>query len=677
MRPSVFRYGAQRFLNRHCYRPYNNRYTEIKPDEDWQSALVKARFPRPTKTHSTLKFVVQRLHHSTLGHGVRINEESLDQHNECIDIELGSDNGLQGNQKQASLERVSGLSDTLIGPTSAEVFRQRTWDALQQRLAHELLPAILHMSQDLGYMKSLPSTTFIEILTILHPKDRIGNRKDIYRDLHPRMVEQLGTSQLHDIFAEYTFKIRELVRRRLRAGSALGIEEWKCLLQTVASVGDGVAALEIWTDMVNCKIEPDLACYNLYFEARCWSGAHLPLERHRLRVIPATLRLRRPHKPGSGHLQRLDSFQVGPGGLKDETTKMFAIMVDRGIVANEKTFCLLMIALSREGDLQGVKSILRRVWDVDVDSILEGNQDSREPTNLTRDSPLYPRPSILYAIAHIFGSNNELATALRIVDYVSRRYSIIIQTRVWDELLEWAHVLSRRRNAVRRHDGASSGQLPTQSVESLWNIMISAPYNIPPTMRMLDYYCRNLFKRQKLQPMLKQMRAGLALYRSQAAEYAALRRLHGITLAEQRDWVELSRIETPNEELVLATLTEYRNFLMVSRWFRFLLHGRRWARDLDRIIIWERQELPNAIREFWHFRTRPVIRYYISTCEVELAAVEDEEHLTQRSQPGVEESWFHKFNGKLKRRFLRLRKRHGSRQFRRLKSGIEQKGCPH
>lgn len=671
MRPSFLRYGVQRFSNHHCYRPHNTTNAGIKSDEHWQFTLVKARFPRPTNTYSRLNFGVQRSHYFTLRHSVRIGEELTDQHSESIDAELDSDDWFQGNEKQASSERTLGLPDNLIRPTSAEVFRQRVWDALQKRLAHKLLPAILDASQDPGYMELLPSTTFIEILTILHPKHHIASLKDIYRDLHPNKVEQLGTSQLHDIFAEYTSKLREIIRRRLRAGRTLGIEEWRLFLQAAASVGDGVTALEIWTDMVNRKIEPDLACYNFYFEARCWSGAYLPLERHRLRVIPATLRLRRLHKPGLGHLQRLDGFQVGPGGLKDETTKMFGIMVDRGIVANEHTFRLLMIALSREGDLQGVKSILKRVWDVDVDSILEGHQDSGEPSNLAKDSPLHPKPSTLYAIAHIFGSNSELPTALRIVDYVSRRYSIVVQTRVWGELIEWAHVLSSRRNAVRRHDGASSGQLPIKTVESLWNTMVSAPYNKRPNMRMLDYYCRNLFKRQMLHPMLEQMRAGLALYRYQATEYAALRRLHGISLAEQRNWLELSRIETSNQELALATLTEYRNFLMFSRWLRLLLSGRRWAGELDRTVVWERQELPNAIREFWHFRPRPVIRYHISTGEVELTPIEDERHNTRQAQQGVEGSHFLKFNGRLKRTFLRHRRRLGSRQLSSVKARIK------
>lgn len=663
MRLLFFRYGASRFLNRYCYIAHIHTYPGILYDRIRQPTIAAAHSPQTTNTLSTLSYGGPSLHYNVTGDGVRTVADPEDQCTNPVGSALKSNNRLQENHKQAFSKMTLDLPDSLRGPTSTDIARQRVREMLEQKLPHELLPAVLDASQDPGYMKSLPSTTFIEILEVLHPRYFVADFKHIYKDLHPSQVEAFGTAQFHTIFAAYTSKIRQIVARRLRAGRDSGIEEWRSLLQWVAYVGDGVTALDIWTDMVNRKIWPDLVCYNLYFRARCWSGASLPLERHRLRVIPKTLQLRRFRKAGQGHLQRLSGFQVGPGGLKDEVTRMFAVMVNRGIMADAETFGLLMTALSREGDLQGVKSVLKKVWDIDVDKILGGDQVPERPTDLPTRSPLYPTADTLYAIAHVYGSNNELPTALRLVDFVSRKYSIAIPPRVWDELLEWAHVLSSPRRAARKEDGTSQGRLPLKSVESLWNTMVSAPYNIRPNMRMYNHYCSNLFKRQMLHAMLYQMRAGLAFYRVQATEYADLRRLHGISSAEfseEPNWRDHSDIEFSHQEIALGALTEYRNFLMVSRWFRLLLGGSRWAGELDRIVIWERQELPNAVREFWHFRSRAGIQYHIATGRVEIAADEDNDRNNRRPQHGFDGSHFRTFKGfnmRLKRKLHRAGRR--------------------
>ena len=660
MRLSFLRYGALRFQYRYRYRAHLQRSTGTTADEHQQSTLVGARCPNATTALLPLDPAGQRLQYRTLTYGAPTGGNLTDHHTGSVEIEPENDDGSQKGLKQAFPDRFLSLRESLIGSASVNASRQRVWDALQQRNPHKLLPAFLDASQDPVYLRLLPSTTFIEILELLHPTHFVADFKKVYRDLHPSQIAYSGSPQLEEVLTEYTSNVRKIIRRRISARGTSGIEEWRFLLQSVASIGDGVTALEIWTDMVNRKIEPDLACYNLYFEARCWSGAYLPLERHRLRVIPRNPQLRNTLKAESQHLQKLLGFRVGPGGLKDEITRMFAVMVDRGISADAKTFGLLMIALSREGDLQGAKAILNKVWNVDVDSILAGQQDPVQPTKLTRKSPLYPTTTTLHTIAHIFGSNNELPTALRIVDYVSRKFSITIGPEVWDELLEWTYVLSSKRRAVRGHDGASRGQLPLKSVESLWDIMVSAPYNIRPDMRMHNYYCINLSKRQMLHPMLHQMRAGLALYRIHATAYSELRRLGGKDIVESQEQDSSPTLAYTNisrQEITLGFLTEYRNFLMVSRWFRLLLAGIRLGGVLDRIITWERQELPNAIREFWHFRPRPFIQYHIATGTVKIASIENEASVTNRPKKGYDGGHFRTFNMRTKNKFRRARLR--------------------
>ena len=626
MRLSFPRFNPLRFQSHSYYTARIHTHTGTASDNHRQLTLTGAHPPQATSVSLVLRSSGRRLIYNALADNVQVHEEPTAPFIACVGSE-SNNYELQGG-KQALSDVALSSNEDLDGPKSGAVAQRKVWDALQQRLPHELLRVMLDASQDLGYMKSLPSTTWIEILEILHPRHFVAELKKIYRDLHPNQVEALGTPQLNGVFAYYTSSVRKIIDRRLHAREESGIEEYRFLLQVVASVGDGATALEIWTEMVDCKVEPSLECYNLYFEARCWSGAYLPKERHKMRMIPYILELRRPRKSEFEHVQRLQGYQTGLAGVKDEVRRMFTIMVNRGIMADVKTFGLLMVGLSREGDTKGVKSILKSVWDVDVDSVLQKDQDPQKPTNLARESPLYPTSATLHTIAHIFGSNNELGTALRVVDYVSRRYSVAIDTRVWDELLEWAYVLSSRRHGRRKEDGASRGQLPLKSIERLWSTMVSPPYNIRPNMRMHNYYCINLYNRQMLDEMLRTMQAGLALYWSQAAKYEELRHLYGMNSSqpsEERNRGTPPSIEFSHRDIALGALTEHRNFLMVSRWCRLLLGGSRWGGELDRILVWERQGLPNAIREFWHFRPRPVIWYHIATGKVELTVDEDME----------------------------------------------------
>ena len=611
-----------RFQSRYCYTADTHFHTETTSDDQWQPTPTGTHPPLPTNGSSIPKSSGRRLIHNALANGNRIDEEPAAPNKAYVKSDL-SDSELH-EQMPAFSNTARSPYDGSAVPASAEITQREVWSAVHQRLPHELLRALIDASQHPGYLKSLPSTTFIDILEILHPEEFVAGARKIYRDLHPSQVEALGVSQLHDVFAYYMINLRQIIEKRLVEGGKTAIEEWRFLLQLAASTGDGDVALVIWTDMVNRDIKPDLDCYNLYFKARCWSGAYLPQERHKLRVIPYNLELRRARKYEAGHVQRLQGYRTGPAGVKDEVKRMFTFMVNRGIMADAKTFGLLMIGLSREGDMTGVNSVLKRVWDVAVDSVVQQDQDPKKPASLARESPLYPTSDTLHTVAHIFGSNNELGTALRVVDYISRRYSITIGPRVWDELFEWAYVLSTPRYGVRKEDGASSGQLPLKSIERLWDTMVSPPYNVRPNMRMHNYYCVNLWHRQMLDEMLRIMRAGLALYRSHAAGYEELRHFHGMTSTEpfeERNMSSALSIMFSHQNIALGALIEHRNFLMISRWLRLLLGGNRWAGEVDRILVWERQELPNVVREFWHFRPRPIMSYYIATGKVEITTV--------------------------------------------------------
>ena len=185
-------------------------------------------------------------------------------------------------------------------------------------------------------------------------------------------------------------------------------------------------------------------------------------------------------------------------------------MIESGTTPDETAYGNLITALAREGDIQGVKAVLMRVWSIDVGSVCARGSSNTIP--LKPDSPMYPSSELLFKVGHAFGSNNDVSTALRLVDLFSRRFNIQITSFVWEELLNWTFTLSTRRYKLRKSDGAQLGQLSAVTVEDMWNVLIGEPYKCQPTLAMYDWMIRSQRRRDRLLPTLGYMLEGLQIH---------------------------------------------------------------------------------------------------------------------------------------------------------------------
>ena len=163
--------------------------------------------------------------------------------------------------------------------------------------------------------------------------------------------------------------------------------------------------------MKRAEVHPNLDCYDYYFEARCWLNDYYVDKRQKLRVVTWTMILRNPR-----HRKRLSESKIGAGGLKAIVSSDFAIKIEPGIMADVKSFMLIVTIFTKDGDVDGAKSILQQVWDVDSDVLSEPDEDSARLNGLHRESPLYPDEVFLWTLAHNFGANNDIPSALRVVD---------------------------------------------------------------------------------------------------------------------------------------------------------------------------------------------------------------------------------------------------------------------
>ncbi|MCJ1290706.1 hypothetical protein MMC34_002248 [Xylographa carneopallida] len=506
----------------------------------------------------------------------------------------------------------------------------------------------------------LPGTTFIEILRAIDPGKFLDQYKDIFHDFQTYRVGHLprGVRSLEQVFAHFGAAVKLILSRWRGVDRSFGIVEYRLLLKIARTVGDGKMAKAIFDNMRADRVQTDTLCYNYFFEARAWSRGFDSRERWKFRVIPRNIDLRQTGKAQKARGFR--GYEAGYHGIRDETIQYFDRMRLSGIETDVDTFGQLMLAMAREGDIDGVNFVLNRIWDVAVDSILREDDSSLLFENqLAPSSPLYPNQNLLFTIAHIFCINNQVPTALRVVDVFSRKYAVEINMKTWEELFEWTFVLATRRYGKAKDDGSELGQLPLASVENLWATMVAEPYNIKPTMPMYNRRIRTLWKRQMYDEMFHAMQAGRKLHkfqqerlqrkainwqrRNQEGKYTdevILDRegdksvdrntvspataddeniLEGTDVREHMTNLdfESSGIMTYKEaSLECARIHECRDFNMVSRWARLFMAGSRWLPSNERDLNWERIGAPNAIGNFWYYRPGHGFRYSIATGEI-------------------------------------------------------------
>lgn len=541
------------------------------------------------------------------------------------------------------------------------------YSALRTGNPHTVLKALSDQAKMVGFYNtrpfwiSMPAATFSEVLRCIDPKHFVGRYQELHKEMSPRLAKQLGISEAIDLQAGYykfctvfLENIKSILEARHLEHPAT-LSDYKYLLQCARATGNRDLAEYTWRKLTSREEDGkatdvlpslDADCYNSYLWTKCWNDTTNPLLRFRLRVIPENFA---PRNWESLPPYTLKGHKVGGSGIRAQVALHFRSMVEAGISGNEETFCLMMVSNAREGEMSAVASILRRVWNIDLQQLLTLNDlELPSPKGYRRDSPFYPTGMLLYTIAHAFGINNQIPTALRLIDYISGQYSIPIPTNVWNELLAWTFVLSVKPKTRKRHGelvntGKEIGQLPLEAVTSLWDTMVSKPYSVKPTLEMYNRLISNLHYRQRygeMQIRMEEARRVLKddirnLSHKQAIFNATTRRPSPIHLAERR-----------MRDLVFARLRVRRNRKYAERWVKLLITG--GSRSLKYTDFWSDLSFPDIVRT-WLLFLPEKLRYEIRSGEVSFMSGSKEERASR---------YFRKVNrsSHLESRWLRKRK---------------------
>lgn len=452
---------------------------------------------------------------------------------------------------------------------------------------------------------SMPQNTFVEALHLLSPGYFIDPYREIHRPLHPSTVQAKGYKSLESVFDEFVNNVAAIVQLRQSAGHHLGLAEYTHLLDCARSIGDAMVADRIWYGMKDNEVDPDVQCYNYYMEAKVWNGAYAGRGKYNLRMTPFAYRKRRFVDPNEGW----QGYGTAGRSVRKEVLDIFNEMTEAGHQGNEATFVNVILACGRVGHLRGIKNVLKTAWNVDVDALLAEPDNSKLPPVTTYDpsSPLRPSSHLLFAVAHAIGTNNKIPAALRTIEFISHSYSLPVPEKVWLELFERAFVLSRPRFGPDAKRNAK-GKVPYGFLTVMFQTMISAPYNVRPTIQIHHMLAKTAWDRDRLSEFLHHMRAACDVLtetrqKRKKARYIIeeyLCTLHTHTNPQQRNEVLISpTLADAVHNYDILRLRTAQQTMIMERLVRLLMINNRWTGRNN--PVWERCLLPRAVEEWQDF----------------------------------------------------------------------------
>jgi hypothetical protein len=364
------------------------------------------------------------------------------------------------------------------------------------------------------FIANADDDTFTKAICALDPEYFILPFRSLYRfvkptlETEPRFRLLKSLEERMDTFASI---LDRLVTLRQERGHLIPLEIYRHLLRCAAAGGHGNMARNIFRILMpENNITPDVECYNYFMEALNWNQAYGRLERYKLRVVPKHMELRSAgrRRPGfRGHGVASPKNPDNDQSLRLEVLRIFNELVRQGLKGDEATFCNLMIAMAREGDVASVRSVLKSVWNIDVDALERYDEEELEsPTFYEDGSPLRPTQALLFTVVHAFGTNNQVNVASMLLDYISRNYNMTIPEDVWTHLLEWTFVLAARGEDSKVSRGYGVGRLSLEGVESLYALFHGEPYNVPPNIVNLIFRVKNRSQRKLLDKAVDDIR---------------------------------------------------------------------------------------------------------------------------------------------------------------------------
>lgn len=403
--------------------------------------------------------------------------------------------------------------------------------ALRQREILQLYFCLLDLTQganerDLDFVdvvQRIPATTFSEILRCFDPVHVAS-----HVDSAPGMRISYGTAVFTDlgelinkwgvkiIYVQIFNRLRLIQRARRLSHDARSqplLNDYAILLRCAGAISNIPAAKLVWHEMK----EDGFADWNHghypdFLKARYLTERHYvnnDLSRLRLRPldmyrssISLPSRVVRKLKGLSGSYISSNTHRFGQNpnqvyfaepltrllrGRKPILRLLRKLTVRNMLRIDEQLCCVVLKANGRMGRTKSSLELLRALWNIRV---LRDDESGAHHVEGGADFPpgsaQAPTDSLLDAVVHCFGNMGELRLALKLVDFISRRWSIPVPDSVWSDLLDFSRI-KQTKLAVTELRAARFDSKTTrpEMTLSIWNLCTEEPHNFKPGMR--DY----------------------------------------------------------------------------------------------------------------------------------------------------------------------------------------------
>ncbi len=480
------------------------------------------------------------------------------------------------------------------------------------------------------FVKNADDETFARAICALDPEHFIVPYRNLFRYLKPSLETQPRyriVRSMEERMASFVNILDTLVTRRQEHGHFFGLDVYRHLLRCTAAAGIGSFARNVFRKvMPEENLEPDLDCYNYFMEALTWNEAYSRHERYKLRIVTYNM-LRRSSEIRPlgfhGHGVASPNNPNNQESIRLEILGIFNELVSQGLTGNEATFCNVMVAMGREGDLGSVKSVLKSVWNIDVEALDKYDEEELEsPTYYEDTSPLRPSARLLFTVVHVFGTNNEVAIGGMLLDYISRNYNLDIPEHIWTHLLEWTMILSVQHGAPRLNSGHGEGRIARRAVESVYRVFHEEPYGVKPKIVDLILRVKARSEAKKLYRVVEDLRECMVLLEEQRTQLSELHdQIRAVIkgpnyLLVFSDGVPSSEFLKLKRNYIMASLELDCHIQLISIAVRNTFKRKDW-RSTDEGLDWPYRGIPNMLAE-WEEWLPNVVPYYTPTGHVRI-----------------------------------------------------------
>ena len=500
-----------------------------------------------------------------------------------------------------------------------------------RQASDDLLEAVLHRMPPSHFLGPFLASFFL-----FEPQRKgtipAGTREDYVKLRHATgfLGHFRSYTNAEDVYEYFLSQMREILKMRMDSRHGLSLPLCTYFLKMAGFVGDPELADTIFYQLMS-DVQPDLEAYNAFMQARVWAGSHDAYEKDRRFVTKRMLNmrlLRRRPRMVMGH-------RVGPKrGIRGEMIKTLDGLIANGFEGDEATFSHLIVAMGRENDLEGVKGVLRSVWNIDLDQLEKFDEEEIEsPTYYDHSSALRPTPVLLCSIAHVYAINRKPLFGLKLVDYISRHYNLKVPHEVWFEIL--TEVFRRSYPVVHpnKEDPEQHwDRLPASAFDDVWAIMTDQPHNMTPSLPMANLrsnFYLNIRDRERVILSAHQADQLISMLELDAQDklnhfitlcekLIGLPNFHDDTFVLPSEWFD-QKTDLTKIQVGLEAALNQQIFLV-----RGMIQETRFPGNKAR-YTWEREILPDIFRDFTRYIPND-FRMFASGGKVEFYNLKNSRH---------------------------------------------------